>query len=83
MQASAEVQLAAAPQVAQALARQDPGEARNFVLGLDRGETRDQALTAMIPVLARTDHAQAEDLLDLVTSANTRQLIEERIAEFQ
>ncbi|HEY5665200.1 MAG TPA: hypothetical protein VIV64_00655 [Gammaproteobacteria bacterium] len=75
-------QVVSAASVAQ-WAADDPGAARNFVVGLDRGETRDQALTALIPVLAGNDRAQAEDLLDLVTSANTRRSIEERIAAFQ
>ena len=141
-QSSAEVQLGAASQVAEALARQDPreaarwattlteprasrsaiavsvrawaaadaGAARSFTLGLDRGETRDQALSALllsmsqagsfdrdlldsyssdsvaqevlagvIPIIAQTDPTEAEDLLSLVTSGNTRRSIEGRI----
>lgn len=141
-QSSAEVQLGAAAQVAQALARQDPreaarwattlteprarqgaisssvrawavadpGGARSFTLGLDRGETRDQALSALlmslgqagrfdtdlldsyssdsaaqntltvvIPLIAQTDPAEARDLVSLVTSGDSRRLIEERI----
>lgn len=92
----------------------DLGGARGFALGLERGETRDQALSALIlsmgqtgrfdrdllgsfssdsagqaalagaiPMIARTDRAEAEDLLRLVTSANTRRQIEERIETLQ
>lgn len=95
-------------------AGRDLGAARNFALGLERGETRDQALSAVIstmsqsgefdrellgsyssdtarqdalvraiPVIAQSDREQADELLGLVTSANTRRQIEDRIAAFQ
>ena len=95
-------------------AARDLSSARNFTLGMERGESRDQALSVMvsrlgqsgefdrslydafssdnarqealitaIPMIARTDREQADDLLRLVTSGNSRSRIEQQISALE
>jgi len=56
---------------------------RSLLDAMSTEQARQTALTRAIPMLSRNDPEQAQDLLNEVTSANTRRQIEEQIAEIE
>jgi hypothetical protein len=75
-QASPDVQAGTAAAVAAALAREDPRFAMSWAGNLADERARQNAIGAVIPILADTDPDAAQALLERVTDAETRRGIQ-------